>query len=155
MKRIAQCILIALPLAWLVACEDDAVQPLQKVETSIGEAFTLASPAEISFTNLEGTTLTMEVGEFTDHLMKGVVSPRTYVPVSVIGSTTTTYQVETGYKDTCYGQGDRLCNELNFEVKGQPLLLKFEQVYWSEQKKSGNGDEFIAVDSAQLIVVRR
>jgi hypothetical protein len=155
MKRIAQCILIALPLAWLVACEDDAVQPLQKVEAKVGEAFILTGPASVSFTNLEGTALTVEVKNFTDHLVKGQVSPRTYVDISVTGDETTTYQVETGYKDTCYGQGDRLCNELSFEVKGQPLLLKFEEVYWSSQKESSQGVEYITVDSARLLVVRK
>lgn len=157
MKRLAQGVVLMLFLSVCVACQDDAVQPMAKVEAKVGESFTITGPSQLSFASLEGITLTMEVGEFTDHLMKGVVSPRTYVPVSIIGSTTTTYQIETGYseEDVCYGEGELLCNELSFEANGQPLLLKFEQVYWGEQKRSGNGDEFIAVDSAQLIVVRR
>lgn len=157
MKKLAQRFIAALVLFAFVACEDDAVQPMQELEAKVGESFTITGASRLRFTNLEGTTLKMEVGAFTDHIIEGIVSPRTYVAVAVVDSETTSYQIETGYDDagTCNGEEDRLCNELLFEVDGQALLLKFEEVHWSEPKEDSQGITYIEVDSARLILVRR
>lgn len=140
----------------LVACEDDAVQPMNQLDVKVGEPFTITGASQLTFTKLEGAALKMEVGAFSEHITEGLVSPRTYVDVSVVENETTVYQIETGYNEegVCYGEGGRLCNELSFEVDGQALLLRFEEVHWSNEKNNNEGVAYIEVDSARLVVLR-
>lgn len=152
MKRISALSIVLLSFISLVACKEEAISSMPKMEAEIGEAFTITGLTEVNFTKLESTTLTIDFIKFSDHLVKGLVSPRTFVDVAIINGETTTYQIETGYTDTCYGQGDRFCNEISFQVNEQPLLLKFEEIIWGEAKTNSQGTEYRAVESARLIV---
>ena len=126
MKRgISAISIVLLSIFCLMSCKEDTVNSLTTMEAEIGESFTITGPTEVKFTTLESTNLTIELRKFSDHLVKGLVSPRTYVEVAIIMDETTIYQVETGYTDTCSGT---LCNAVSFQVNDQPLLLQFEDV---------------------------
>ncbi|WP_375577764.1 hypothetical protein ABWH96_11965 [Marivirga tractuosa] len=115
----------------------------------------LICPTQLSFVNFEEENLKIEVRNFSEHLVKGLVSARTYVDVAIIDDKRTNYKIEAGYEDSCHGQSTGgLCNEIRFEMKDQRFILKFKEVYWSEVKENGEGMEFIEVESAQLIVER-
>ncbi len=150
MKRgISAISIVLLSLFSLVSCKEDTVNSLPAMEAEVGESFTITGPTEVKFTTLESTNLTIELRKFSDHFVKGLVSPRTYVDIAIIMDETTTYQIEAGYTDTRSGI---FCNAVSFQVNDQPLLLQFENVVWSEAKTNSKGVEYISVESARLIV---
>ncbi|WP_296619899.1 hypothetical protein [Marivirga sp.] len=140
----------------LVACKENTISPMQKIEVEVGEAFIVDGQTQLNFANFDEVDVKIEIIDFSDHLVRGLVSPRTYVNIDLIDEIRTDYQVEAGYKDRCITQSTGgNCNELRFEIKDQVYFLTFEEVYWSEVKENNDGIEFIEVDSAQLIVERQ
>ncbi|HET8859599.1 hypothetical protein [Marivirga sp.] len=156
MKKLKLSGLIVLHVLTLVACNDDSVSPMQKVEVEVGEAFMINGHSQLNFTNFDESDLKIEVKGFSDHIVNGLVTQRIYVDVDIIDNNKTNHQVEAGYEDICLGQSTGgNCNELRFEMKDQVFFLRFEEVYWSEVKQNKDGVEYIEVDSSQLIVERQ
>ncbi len=156
MKKIGLSSTMILFLLGVMACKEDTISPLQKIEVEIDEAFIVDGLTQLSFSNFNEIDLKIEIRDFSDHLVKALVSKRTYVDVDIIDNKRTPYQVEAGYEVRCITQSTGgNCNELRFEMQDQVYFLRFEEVYWSDVKENKEGVEFIEVDSARLMVERQ
>lgn len=155
MKNISLSTTMILFLLGLMACKEDTISPLQKIEVEIDKAFTVDGLTQLSFSSFNEIDLKIEIRDFSEHLVDGLVSKRTYVDVDIIDNMRTSFQIETGYEDRCHTQSTGgNCNELRVEMQDQVYFLRFEEVYWSDVKENKEGVEFIEVDSARLMVER-